>query len=189
MYKNHQCVTMNNKNTISKLLIWSKKANFIIRDDLSIFSFYNWDFKNTKERDKYKEIFYQLYHQLDDELYVYTGERLAECVFSVEKTLDIFFKKSIILLIKAQEDNSEKIIGMCILNIVPKEYVYIYALFISKEYRKNNIGSDLFSHIYKLAKQNKCNKVHVTCHSQNSALDFYKKCGFEITYVDLEKRI
>lgn len=77
----------------------------------------------------------------------------------------------------------ENINGDIIGGILSKMYcwncLYIDALWVKEEYRKDGVGSKLLREVEKIAKEKKCNLIHLDTFDFQ-AKDFYIKQGYEI---------
>lgn len=75
-------------------------------------------------------------------------------------------------------------------NIGFVDFSYIYDrieinyIFVNKEYRKQNIATELFNYILEFSKENKCKNITLEVNENNKpAVNFYLKNGFKQTAI------
>jgi predicted GNAT family N-acyltransferase len=81
------------------------------------------------------------------------------------------------ILIGAFEEN--EIIGCCVLTPKDKEILQLRQMAVKKELRGKGIGAAIIEFAEKVAKEN--NFSILMMHARDPVIDFYKKCGYEIS--------
>jgi glucosamine-phosphate N-acetyltransferase len=64
---------------------------------------------------------------------------------------------------------------------------HIEDIVVEKEYRKFGVGKSLMNELSNYAKKKNCYKMSLQCKSNN--VKFYKKCGFKINGITMQKLI
>lgn len=64
---------------------------------------------------------------------------------------------------------------------------HIEDIVVKEKYRKFGIGKFIMQKLYNYAKKKKCYKISLQCKNKN--VKFYKKCGYEINGVTMQKLI
>ena len=77
------------------------------------------------------------------------------------------------------ENENKEIIAGILSKMYCWNYLYIDVLWVKEEYRKSGLGSKLIKEIEGLAKEKKCNLIHLDTFDFQ-AKDFYIKYGYEI---------
>ncbi|ENK1244461.1 GNAT family N-acetyltransferase [Clostridium sporogenes] len=77
------------------------------------------------------------------------------------------------------EDTKGEIIAGILSKIYCWNCMYIDALWVKEEYRKNGLGTKLLKEVEKIAKDKNCNLIHLDTFDFQ-AKDFYIKHGYEI---------
>ena len=110
------------------------------------------------------------YEKLDDYFTVTKDELFA-----------LIFKDSIFHMLVAKKD--EVIIGFVayyykVLTFPGKRVLHVEDIYITKDYRKNGIGSEFFTHLISIAKEKQCLKMQWNCLDWNKdAMKFYEGLG------------
>jgi len=90
-----------------------------------------------------------------------------------------------------------KIIGYALFNLnasepfkVKEKWAYISDLFVEKEYRRKEIGTNILKYIENLSKEKNVKKIRLIVWKDNEiAIKFYEKNGFKIVGYLLEKEL
>jgi ribosomal protein S18 acetylase RimI-like enzyme len=90
-----------------------------------------------------------------------------------------------------------KIVGYALFNLnasepfkVKEKWAYISDLFVEKEYRRKEIGTNILKYIENLSKEKNVKKIRLIVWKDNEiAIKFYEKNGFKIVGYLLEKEL
>lgn len=88
-------------------------------------------------------------------------------------------EKAYVWLNKIIENDNKKIVGGILAKMYCWNVIYIDALWIDENYRGCGLGEKLLFAIEKIAKEEKCNLIHLDTFDFQ-AKDFYIKNGYEI---------
>ena len=108
----------------------------------------------------------------------------------IKKEFGEFFtsKKRILLIVERPE-----VVGYLIGTLIISSYQkvgYMDDIFITKQYRRNGVGSSLINFFMDLLDKKKIKKAKLGVNLKNNkARKLYKKLGFKITHYDMERRI
>ena len=118
-----------------------------------------------------KELNEELYKMINDEFNKYSEKNGVVCNYESFAFL-------------AKEDN--KIVGIITGHSYYKE-VYIEDLIILEEYRNKHIGSKLIEKVEDKFKNKEIENINLTTYGFQ-ALEFYKKCGYEVEFTRENKK-
>ena len=90
------------------------------------------------------------------------------------------------IIIVAEENKEISGIAICRIkevknniNLKNAKVLYIDEIGVESNSQRNGIGKLLINKAKKIAKEKSCNRLELNCWQFNSALEFYKKVGFE----------
>jgi GNAT superfamily N-acetyltransferase len=101
----------------------------------------------------------------------------------IQNHMERFLNQENDILFVAMED--QKVVGFISIHFIPQialegDFCRISYFSVNSENRNNGIGNLLESHAVKIAKERKCDRIEVHCHSRREeAHRFYFKQGYE----------
>lgn len=143
---------------------------------------------NTKLIKKYNgEIKLYLKNVLDENGILNNNEKLEKIIEEMEKYID---DKSAIIIGAFQEDELIGFIWGYKMITNDKNRIHINYFVVNEKYRKQGIGRQLIRKIYEIANELKIEEIELMVTAENiTAVNFYKKQGFEVERIKLCKKI